>query len=76
MSKRSQEQIEAMEASGLITPTRASELASVSRSTVYRWIAEEKIKTVVTGSGVYVKRPSLLRHLGPEMCKALGLKDG
>jgi excisionase family DNA binding protein len=65
---------EAMRARGLISVTEAAQLARSSRSTIYRWIDAEKIEVEQTGVGVFVKRTSLVRHLGPEACKALGVK--
>lgn len=74
MAKTSQ--IEAMRARGLVTVTEAAELAHVARSTIYRWIEADppKIEFEETGLGTFVKRASLVKHLGPEACKALGIK--
>ncbi len=67
-------QIEAMRARGLVTVSAAADLAHVARSTIYRWLEAGKLKSQETGLGIFVKRASLLEHLGPEACKALGIK--
>lgn len=67
-------QTEAMRTRGFVSVTEAADLAHVARSTIYRWIDAEKIEAEDTGLGTFVKRVSLVRHLGPEACKALGVK--
>jgi excisionase family DNA binding protein len=68
-------QTEAMRARGFVSVTEAADLAHVARSTIYRWIDAEKIQAEETGLGTFVKRVSLVKHLGPEACKALGVRQ-
>lgn len=63
-----------MRTRGLVPVSEAAKLAHVERSTIYRWIDADKIVAETTGLGVFVKRKTLIDHLGPEACKALGIK--
>lgn len=75
---RNNAQDNAMDKAGFLPVSKAAQLARVSRSTLYRWIAAEgsKLKTKAAGpsSTVYVSRASLISHLGPHLCKAYGLQ--
>lgn len=71
---RSIELDQTMAERGLVSVAQAAELARVSRSTLYRWIEADEIEHEETGLGLFVKRASLLKKLGPALCKVYGLR--
>lgn len=71
---RSVELDQTMNERGLVSVASAADLARVSRSTLYRWIATGAVESEVTGLGTFVKRASILAKLGPTLCKAYGLR--
>ena len=59
---------------GLITVAAAARLAEVHRSTIYRWINNDVVKSKTIGGQTYVYRKTVLEALGPDLCKAMKLK--
>lgn len=66
---------DAMKSEGLLTAHDVTELCHVSKATVSQWGITGKVATRKVGSRVFFDRASLMKFLGPEGARLLGIAD-
>lgn len=71
--KANQERDAEMRRKGYLKPTEAAELVHVHEMTVRAWARTGKVESVMLGPQRYVKRASLLAHVGKAQCRLLGI---
>lgn len=73
MPRRNTKRDAAMATKGYIPATQVAKITGYNESTIYRWVDEGLVEGVLVAKSRYVKMDSLLKHLGPEGAKLLGL---
>jgi len=60
---------------GYLTMDEAAELVGLTRTAISLWCSDGKIESTKLGKHRYIKRDSLMRHLGADATQALGLVE-
>lgn len=62
-----------MRAQGYWTVEDLSTKVCMSKSGIYKWIDEQRVRSTRIGNAVFVELDSVITHLGPEAAALLGI---